>query len=435
MTLPAGVMLAAFDANGAPILADPGAVQDDSGQSALASEVAANASIAAAAVQAVEASLRTSIATVHAESQGLLAEVGAAAQVLTGQMAQARGAIGLNTASIESETVTRASEDSALSGRIDTVTATAGSNSAGITSEAATRAGADEALGTEVSQVSGVANGAAAGLTSESSARATSEAAIGARIDRVTATAGSNAVAISSETAARADGDSALGGQISSVSATLGSVSATVSSQQAALVDVQGRLVASWQVVETLPGGVARLALTSTNGSSSFVVDAANMLVSGNLIVGGSLQTGSLANNAVTNVQGNVSASRTVPFSATQDSPFDGILVTNSSPTGALIRIDFTTNAFVAYNYTPPGSSAPPNGFYALFRRQNGTDTNISGWQSTYVFGGIPRLILDTPATGSPVSYLLRYATDAGAGASGSYPVTGEQIVVMEIKR
>lgn len=84
-----------------------------------------------------------------------------------------------------------------------------------------------------------------------------------------------------------ADAESARAATQSTLEASIGGVNATVEEQAVAIATLDGRTGVVWQVVETLPGGTARLALTNTaGGGSDFIVDSDNALFSGNVITG-----------------------------------------------------------------------------------------------------------------------------------------------------
>lgn len=137
---------------------------------------------------------------------------------------------------------------------------------------------------------------------------------------------GANTSAISTEASTRANADGSLAGTISSVSTTVNGQASTISAQASILASVQGRVTTIWQVTSTDANGTAHIALTNANGATSFVIDAANTYVSGNLIVGGTItpgafNKGSMARNGRSTWNGNVSpspgSSTDVPFSLT----------------------------------------------------------------------------------------------------------------------
>lgn len=85
---------------------------------------------------------------------------------------------------------------------------------------------------------------------------------------------------------------------------SLQAVQAQVTQQAGTIADIQNnKLQAYWRVTTSAGnGGQASLGLSSTNGATSFVIDAQNVAIRGNLLVSGTVDAPQLSNSAVQSV-------------------------------------------------------------------------------------------------------------------------------------
>ena len=85
---------------------------------------------------------------------------------------------------------------------------------------------------------------------------------------------------------------------------SLQAVQAQVTQQAGTIADIQNnKLQAYWRVTTSAGnGGQASLGLSSTNGATSFVIDAQNVAIRGNLLVSGTVDAPQLTNSAVQSV-------------------------------------------------------------------------------------------------------------------------------------
>lgn len=249
------------------------------------------------------------------------------------------------------------------------------------------------------------------------------EAAVGAVGGRVSAveTVTSNGTFA---TAARAE-------QIASYA---GGVEAKVDLQAGTIAGLGQKTAAYVRVIADAGGGRAALSLWSDQygGAWSLTGDG---LIDGNLTVNGTITTAKVAPNAITAVGLSQSASRSIPYSSSFNSPATGLGFTAASPAGGALRVDFATTAITSFGYIPPGSAYPPNLFFSLWRTQGGNTVQLTQWeQGTTGSFNRNNVCVDTPAAGTPATYFIRYAFDETSG-SGSYTMGAEVVIATELKR
>ena len=241
---------------------------------------------------------------------------------------------------------------------------------------------------------------------------------------------------VSTVETATTDGRFAVASTVATLRSDYNGTAATVTTQAGTITGLESRTAAYWRVTSVAGNGRAQLTVAADANGGGGVDIGGNLSVSGNLIVDGTIITNKIAIGAVTNVLLAQSGSRSVPYSASYGSPSDGLGLTIPSPIGQVVRVEFTTDAQSNLGYVPPGYSTPPSLYYSLWRRQNGVETQLFTWSLASGFSaGRITLSFDTPASGSAVTYLIRYAFDAQGSAGGSAPVGKEILVATEIKR
>lgn len=206
-----------------------------------------------------------------------------------------------NAASLSSESIARADADTALGARIDTVAASTANNASAVSSESIARTNADTALSARIDTVTATANNNTAAISSESIARSDADTALGARIDTLTTTVNNNTSSLSSESIARSNADSALGARIDTVTTSVNGNTASISTLQ---TSVNG-LGVQWALHGDIDGQTGALIFSgvrAANGTgATFLLRLdANMEINGNLIVSGTIGSGQIANNAIT---------------------------------------------------------------------------------------------------------------------------------------
>lgn len=159
-----------------------------------------------------------------------------------------------NEAAISSESVARATADSALASQITTLTATTGTNTAAIVAEATARADADSALSLNISTLTTQVASNTSAISVEQTARADADSALSSQISLLSVDVGDNAAAILAEANARADADSALSEQISLLSVDVGDNAAAILIEASARADADSALSESVTTLQTTVG-------------------------------------------------------------------------------------------------------------------------------------------------------------------------------------
>lgn len=140
--------------------------------------------------------------------------------------------IGANTAAIQSEATTRATNDAALSANILTLASATGDNAAGLIVEQQTRTDGDAALSAQTIFLAASAGTTAAAVVVEQEVRATQDAAVSSQVTVLAAAAGNTAAGIVTEQNVRADSDAALGVQVQTLVARIEDSAAAIIAEQ-----------------------------------------------------------------------------------------------------------------------------------------------------------------------------------------------------------
>jgi len=268
-----------------------------------------------------------------------------------------------NIATAQGDIVTLTTDTSANATAITNLTASVNSNAAAITTEQTARASGDSALASDITALTATVNSNTAAISSEATTRANADTALASDITTLTASVNSNAAAITTEQTARANGDSALASDITSLTSTVNGNTASITTNATAITDINDNASASYVLQLNANGKVAQMVLESNADSgtgatstiafladtfkidndagssvSPFVVSGGSVLIdnarinnlsadkilidgvtldtdgSGNLIIkSGGVDTGQIANNAITNdkiLAGTITADR-----------------------------------------------------------------------------------------------------------------------------
>lgn len=169
----------------------------------------------AAALEAVETSLQNQITSVDADLQDARADFLEIAEVVTNLQSE----VGDNSAELIVLQGAFADEQTAVAGEITLINARVDDTEASITSESLVRATADTALGSRIDNlVLTTGNNAAVIIDSEAQARIDADLALGVRIDNVVADFDDLTAAVSDEATARSSRDNALASRITTAS-------------------------------------------------------------------------------------------------------------------------------------------------------------------------------------------------------------------------
>jgi hypothetical protein len=195
---------------------------------------------------------------------------------LSASITTLNSSIGTVSADLSTESITRATADSALSASITTLNSSIGTVSANLSTESATRATADSALSASITSLNSSIGTVSADLSTESITRANADSALSASITSLSSSIGTVSADLSTEAITRANADGALSASISTLSSTVGGHTSSI----ATLASTQNGLSARWGVTLNNNGHITGFATYSdmaTNGvapTSAFVVQA-----------------------------------------------------------------------------------------------------------------------------------------------------------------
>lgn len=423
---------------------------------AISAEATARQNLAAALtadIDAVEGSVATVSAQVSAESTARVNGDNALASTIS--LIGAKN--GAGTAFILSDSTVQLTGGVTLASRLTGLQTQISSNTSAIINEQTTRANAISAeASTRNSQIAaleldleGQIAGAYSAIASETSARTTAiSAETSARNTQIAALEldlenqiASVSAAVSTEATTRASQDSALSTQINTVSTNLNGLSATVSTVSSSVDGLLARYGVALNVNGYITGFVQ-----NNNGSTGdfvimadkfkvvspgvtprdiFTVDATgvsmtgNVRINGSLLVNGSVNTGSLAANSVTN--GNSSfVADTIGLGASAVTVATCTLTT----TGGKVRVDFSSAFY--------GSVADTVGVqcdYEVYRGatliRTGEYVFVPGRQNASVQGGGPEMFGTYVEVVPEVSgtYHIHMVDDAAPAGAHTYTV------------
>jgi hypothetical protein len=141
------------------------------------------------------------------------------------------------TATVETESATRQTNEESVAIQIDTVGSRIDTNVAAIQEERVARSTATDAIALQIEQVVATTDANTAAINETKIAYADADTAIGRRVDVVVADVGQNTASILSEQETRADADSALSTRIDQVESSMDTANATITSIQTTLTN------------------------------------------------------------------------------------------------------------------------------------------------------------------------------------------------------
>lgn len=429
---------------------------------AIAAEATARQNLQAvlsADIDAVEGSVSTLTASVNNESTARINGDNALASTIS--LIGAKN--GAGTAFILSDSTVQLTGGVTLASRLTGLQTQISSNTSAIINEQTTRANAISAeASTRNSQIAaleldleGQIAGAYSAIASETSARTTAiSAETSARNTQIAALEldlenqiASVSAAVSTEATTRASQDSALSTQINTVSTNLNGLSATVSTVSSS---VDG-LLARYGVTLNVNGYITGFAQNNNGTSGDFIIMAdkfkvvspgvtprdiftvdangvsmtGNVKINGGLIVSGTVGTGSLAANAVTQFDQELNWNLVIARTNTGmvDSP--GVDIAN--PTGS-VKVDVSC-------FLTVGTFANDTAVDVQLIRISGGTTTYIGQPFSRSFGESGYLTffaMDVPPAGVPVTYKLRMTKPSGGDAA---TISGGQLLAVEYKK
>lgn len=355
--------------------------------------------------------------------------------------AQGTGGDGTDTfARSEVQRVEQASisRDDALGTRVDTVSASIGPAVNAKAQEITTAyTDADTALAsraTALETTTGQLNsrvGATEAAVSDgrfaTAQRATNlEARADANDSKLAGTAASGLSArISTVETATTDGRFAAASTVTQLQSDYNGTSAIVTQQAGTIAGLGQRTAAYVRFIATAGSGRAQLTLSADANGGGGVDLIGDLSVSGNLLVGGSVVTSALADNAATNM-----ASITGGLiSMTSSGSFEGQSISFTA-TGKSVAVFLSADSFRQGAASPTALAT-----MRVVRRQNGSDTTV---QNRFSYlptnANSPTCflhVIDTPATGA-VTYVVSFSRDSG---TGGFQVSQHSLTVLETKR
>ena len=144
-------------------------------------------------------------------------------------------------ASLDIESIARATADSALSSQITTLAAETGANAASILNETTARTNADTALASSITALTSVVDGNTAAITSEATTRATADSALSTQLNTLSSVVDENIAAISSEATTRANADSALSSSITTLQTTVNGNTTSIQTNATSIDGIQAK--------------------------------------------------------------------------------------------------------------------------------------------------------------------------------------------------
>lgn len=348
---------------------------------------------------------------------------------------------------ISSEATARQNLAAALTADIDAVEGSVATVSAQVSAESTARVNGDNALASTISLI-GAKNGAGtAFILSDSTVQLTGGVSLSTRLAGLQSNINSNAAAIVTEQTTRANADSALSSSISTVSSTVDGLTASVSTLSSS---VDG-LLARYGVTLNVNGYITGFSQNNSGVTSDFIIMAdkfkvvspgvtprdiftvdadgvsmtGNVKINGGLIVSGTVGTGSLAANAVT--QFDQELNWNLVIARTNTGMVDSPGVDIAAPTGS-VKVDVSC-------FLTVGTFANDTAVDVQLIRISGGTTTYIGQPFSRSFGESGYLTffaMDVPPAGVPVTYKLRMTKPSGGDAA---TISGGQLLAVEYKK
>jgi hypothetical protein len=222
-----------------------------------------------------------------------------------------------------------------------------------------------------------------------------------------------------------------------SLSAEIGGVSGTVSEQAGAIATIEGKVVTYWQVAEVTSDGTARLQLANSDGHTQFLIDAEDVLMSGNLLVSGTVTARVFQTDqgvglaAVKYGELNTGASATQSGSATINLSNVTLCSTSGVDCGSGDTVFVSVKVTVAYTTGGPGN------YLYIIRTVNGGSPVYVRELNNYNNGGAGNSTTTWDLTINDIAHgsgnIVYSLVAAASGGSYTYIVTGGQISVNRI--
>ena len=193
---------------------------------------------------------------------------------------------------------------------------------------------------------------------------------------------------------------------------------ATITQQAGAIAGIDGRTSVYWNVTGTTGDGSTMIQLSKSNGSPGLFYVNANMLIDGNLLVSGTVNTVQIGANAITQ-WAQISGS-----SGTVDDGFEYSDPLTITTKGGLVKIDCSFDA--------NNTSGTGNFFFVTLQRDGGDITRQFVVRTTAT--SVPNLftISDTPPAGTH-SYRMLFGRSQSGSAVMNF--SSGNIFTQEFKR
>ncbi|WP_242183068.1 hypothetical protein [Sphingomonas sp. CARO-RG-8B-R24-01] len=225
-------------------------------------------------------------------------------------------------------------------------------------------------------------------------------------------------------TSAAAIADSKVGAitqSVSTLQSQYNGISATITQQAGTIAGVDGRTAVYFSVTGTTPDGSTQIQLSKSDGSVGQFYVGANMIVDGNLLVNGTINTVKISPNAITQ-WANISGGTAVV--AADGGPVDSGSVSLTTQ-GNLVKIDVSFDAVITTGTGASFSYQIYRDGAAITRAFNVLTTTVSGYQNMFV-------TTEIPAAGS---HYYQIIFSRKTGGSSELHISNASIFVQEFKR
>lgn len=390
-----------------------------------------------------EAAARNALATrVGNTESAIVTEQNTRASALSAE-ATARGALTTRVANTETaittEQTTRSNAIAAEASARGALAVRVGAAETAITNEASARATAISAETTARNALTARVTSAEGAITNEATVRANADTAITNTVTALTARTTTAEAAIANESTVRANAITAEANARSALAARVGSTESSITTQAGVLATVLGRTSAFWEVT-AVAGGRAKLRVYADANSGGGVDIEGDVRISGNLLVGGSVNSAQLAANAAT-----AGSSGYVETGVNLTSTWQTVAECTVPMTGGAAKVDFCA----LINGKSQGSGS--NIRVRLLRggtlvRESilcnlpGENTQYAGdfgefaVTTTYpISGSFPMFLVDTAGATGNVTYTIQLMADAINTQYAS--AAHRQIAVTEFRR
>lgn len=422
---------------------------------AIAAEASARQQLSATLTNSINNESSTRAAAIIAEQNARATAISSEATARQNLAAALTADIATVSAQVSAESTARVNGDNALASTISLIGAKNGAGNAFILSDttvqltggvslASRLTGLQTQISSNTSAIINEQTTRANAISAETSVRNTQIAALKLDLENQIA---SVSAAVSTEATTRASQDSALSTQINTVSTNLNGLSATVSTIS---TSVDG-LLARYGVTLNVNGYITGFSQNNSGVTSDFIIMAdkfkvvspgvtprdiftvdadgvsmnGNVKINGGLIVSGTVGTGSLAANAVT--QFDQELNWNLVIARTNTGMVDSPGVDIAAPTGS-VKVDVSC-------FLTVGTFANNTAVDVQLIRISGGTTTYIGQPFSRSFGESGYLTffaMDVPPAGVPVTYKLRMTKPSGGDAA---TISGGQLLAVEYKK